>query len=517
MEPLLSRKPLSWILIAALLLPGASLGAGTGTGTEARDVLGVAHAAGRYNFTDEDYLNEGAGRILELGSRVIKVFMVPGTIQTLYSFNSDWSPAPADVVELAQRPYFQALFAKPFSTFVLVVSPVTGTPQFLDGLTREEAAAEQDQMYRLTKYLLTAYANTNKTFILQNWEGDHLLYQGLSASARPDGTRVQGMTDWWNVRQEGVRQARQEVGEHGVEVLHAAEVNFLDDAEDGHVTATNSVLPSTRCDLYSYSSWDLDFTPGELVRALDYLESKAPDSRRFGRRNIYLGEFGLGKDRGAPDGERFERIRQLMEAALGWGVRYAIYWEVFCNEPLKPYSGRPKGRDLRGFWLVRPDGERAPLWDTLVTQLKASLYRISLSSFSNQYFSVNGNGSHAVSAERWVRNSPWEVFTLKDWNGGALLSGDVVTLQAHDGLYLSVDAGPGGKVFARSSQANKAERLIIQKIGATGPIGPGDSVALLAARSNRYLAPEVRGQGAIRALRTTVGPAELFRFVAPDE
>src|SRR5215218_6535343 len=312
-----SRKILPWILTAVLLLPGAASGAGT----DARDVLGVAHAAGRYNFTGEDYLNEGADRLLELGTWVIKVFMVPGKIESFYAFNSDWSPAMTDVVELAQRPYFQALFAKPFSTFILVVVPVSGSNPFLDGLTHEEAVAEQEQMYRLSKHLLTTYANTKKTFILQNWEGDHLLYQGL-AGAAPDEVRVQGMIAWWNARQDGVRQARQEVGENGVQVLHAAEVNFLAQAMKGMVTATNNVLPFTRCDLYSYSSWDLGFTPGELTRALDYLESKAPDSRRFGRRNLYLGEFGMAKDHGAPEGQRFERIRQLMEAALGWGVRY---------------------------------------------------------------------------------------------------------------------------------------------------------------------------------------------------
>lgn len=507
------RKTLAWALAGALLLSTAGVPAAEAA--DARDVLGVAHAAGRYNFTDLDYLNEGADRILELGSRVIKVFMVPSMIQDFYSFNSDWSPAAADLVELAQKPYFQSLFSKPFSTFILVVTPVTGTPQFLDGLTREEAAAEQDQMYRLAKYLLTTYANTGKTFILQNWEGDHLLYQGLSSGAQPSATRVQGMIDWWNARQEGVRQARQEVGEHDVEVLHAAEVNFVGRAQQGMVTATNSVLPSTQCDLYSYSSWDLNFTPGQLTQALDYLAAKAPDSRRFGGRNIYLGEFGMGKDQGAAEGERFERIRQLMEAALGWGVRYAVYWEIFCNEQLRHYTGRPRNKDLRGFWLVRPDGERAPMWETLSTQAKAGLYRAAFSSFANQYFSVAPNG--AVSAERWMRDSPWEIFTLKDWNGGALVSGDTVTLQAHNGLYLSVENGPGGKVFARSSLANKPERFTIEKIGGNGPIGPGDAVALLSARSNRYLAPEVRGQGAIRALRTTVGPAELFRFVAPDE
>lgn len=507
----MSRKSLIRVLAAALLLPGASHGAGTA----APDVLGVAHAAGRYNFTGEDYLNEGADRLLELGTRVIKVFFLPRNVQSVYPFNSDWSPATEDVVELARRPYFQELFAKPFSTFILVITPVTGSSQFLDGLTREEAAAESDQMYRLAKYLLATYANTGKTFILQNWEGDHLLYQGLAAGAAPGEVRIQGMIDWWNARQDGVRQARQEVGEHGASVLHAAEVNFVEDSRLGKVTATNNVLPFTKCDLYSYSSWDLDFTPQQLTRALDYLESKAPDNRRFGRLNIYLGEFGVAKDHGAFEGNRFERIRQIMEAALGWGVRYAVYWQVFCNEAFQTYSGRPRNQDLWGFWLIRPDGERAPMWETLKTQLKASLHRAAFSSYSGQYFSVAGNGDPLVSAGRWLRGGWWETFTLKDWNGGALESGDTVTIQAHDGLYLSVDGGPGGRVYARSSLANRPERFTIRKIGGTGPILPGDSVALQSARSNRYLAPEVGGRGAIRALRTAPGPAEVFKLLLP--
>src|SRR5436305_642550 len=200
-----ARRTLGWGLAAALLL-SAALPAGA---VDARDVLGVAHAAGRYNFTSGDFLNEGGDRILELGSRVIKVFFVPRFIDDNYSFNSNWSPTPVDVVDLAQRPYFQELFAKQFSTYLLVVEPVTGSPQFLDGLSADEAAAENDQMYRLAKYLLTTYANTGKTFILQNWEGDHLLRMGLTASDAPVAVRVQGMIDWWNARQAGVLKARQ--------------------------------------------------------------------------------------------------------------------------------------------------------------------------------------------------------------------------------------------------------------------------------------------------------------------
>src|SRR3954471_16284668 len=96
--------------LAGLLLLATAARAGA---VDARDVLGVAHAAGRYNFTDGNFLNEGADRILELGSRVIKGFLVPDHIQDTYPFNSDWSPPTSDVVELAQHPYFRELFAKP--------------------------------------------------------------------------------------------------------------------------------------------------------------------------------------------------------------------------------------------------------------------------------------------------------------------------------------------------------------------------------------------------------------------
>src|SRR3954471_16821198 len=239
-------RPHQAVLLLLLTLPPAVQAA------ELRDVLGVAHAAGKYTFTSEDYLNEGAGQILELGSHVVKVFVFPGRMSELYGFNSDWSPETGDVVDLVQRPYFQQLFAKPFSTVILEIAPATIGPQFNDGLTPEEAAAERDQMYRLAKYLLTAYAGSGKTFVLQNWEGDHLLREGLAEGADPDPVRIRGMIDWWNARQDGVEQARREAGPRGVRVLHAAEVNQLADAMAGKVTATNDIVPYTHCDLYSY-------------------------------------------------------------------------------------------------------------------------------------------------------------------------------------------------------------------------------------------------------------------------
>lgn len=139
-----------------------------------RDVLGAAHAGGRYSFTGQDFLNEGADVLLALGTRVIKVWFVLDPSGP-YPWNPDGLPPAGDLVELAGRPMYRRLFEKPFTTYFLVVPPVTGHSQFLDGMTAAETAAERAAFEALARHLLQTYAGTGKTFVLQNWEGDHLL------------------------------------------------------------------------------------------------------------------------------------------------------------------------------------------------------------------------------------------------------------------------------------------------------------------------------------------------------
>ena len=88
------RVSVALLLAVSLLVPPAGA-------VEVRDVLGVAHVAGKYNFTSDDFLNEGADRVLELGSRVIKVWFRRNA-DVDYAFNSDWKPQPKTYVELAQ-------------------------------------------------------------------------------------------------------------------------------------------------------------------------------------------------------------------------------------------------------------------------------------------------------------------------------------------------------------------------------------------------------------------------------
>ncbi|HVS00758.1 MAG TPA: hypothetical protein VMW27_29325 [Thermoanaerobaculia bacterium] len=473
---------------------------------EARDVLGAAHVAGKYNFTGDDYLNEGADRLLDLGTRVIKVWFRLDP-EAYYPFNSDWSPAPANLVELAQKPYYQELFAKPFTTYFLVIAPVTVTSQFLDGMTPEETAAEREHMRSLAAYLLTTYAWSGKTFVLQNWEGDHLMRQGLPAGVEPYPNRIQGMRDWWTARQEGVEQARREVAAQGVTVAHAAEVNLITEAMAGKITATNDVLPFIHPDLVSYSSWDVRFDRAQLVQALDYLEEKTPDSALFGDRNVYLGEFGGVRDQMAVGADIPTVIQGLAEAALGWGVRWAVYWQVYCNSTVRDLHGRrPAVRDMRGFWLVRPDNRKTRMWETFQKRLSGTLTRVALASDSGdgRLVAVGDGGAVRVNLDR---PRPWTTFTITDLNGGALRSGERVTLQSHSGFYLSTDGT--GKVTAKSAEAGPAETFVLWKIGGTGTIQGSDDIALQAG-SGRYVI--VEGSGQLRAAGTATDPLAKFRF-----
>jgi len=358
------------------------------TPEQLRDIIGVTHVNGQYHLTDKDFLNEGADQILSLGSRVIKVWFDKPSDS--YRFNSQW-PGAGSMVETAQSPYFRKLFDKPFTTYILMCFSM-GRPggYFRDGLTDEQRADEQKQFYALAKCLLTTYKGSGKTFVLQHWEGDWLIRGNFNKDVDPEPKAIQGMIDWLNARQAGVDQARQELGQTGpardgrahVRVYHAAEVNrVVASMEQGRPGLVNAVLPHTKLDLVSYSAWDSATEhfqdPNVLRRALDFIAANTPDSPDFGDRNVYIGEFGMPENEFSA-GQIQKAIPNAVNTALDWGCPYIVYWQLYCNE-LRPGKGPPPVKnndDVRGFWLIKPDGSKARTWDyfysLLNTQIQSS-------------------------------------------------------------------------------------------------------------------------------------------------
>jgi len=265
-----------WLMLVAVVVPPvwaappATEPAQSERPKDLRDVVGSSHIHGLYHFTQEDFVNEGADKLLELGTRVIKLAF-RDHMESYYPFNCQW-PELKSLVEVAETPYLRKLLAKPFTTVILMTyTPGKDLHYFTAGMTAEDIEREKTSFRDLTRYLLTQYRGTGKTFVLQNWESDWVLTPPqivhADASVQPTDVAVRGMIAWFNARQEGVEQARREVGMHGVTVAHAAEVNLLARAMEGKSTATNSVLPETHCDLYSYSAWDTVQSGPERFRA----------------------------------------------------------------------------------------------------------------------------------------------------------------------------------------------------------------------------------------------------------
>ncbi|MHC4727212.1 MAG: hypothetical protein ACYS17_08255, partial [Planctomycetota bacterium] len=187
--------------------------------------------------------------------------------------------------------------------------------------------------------------------------------------ANPTLKAISGMIGWLNARQEGVKEAKKEIGTDGVWVYHAAEVNrVVSTMEEGRPNMVDKVLPYTKLDLVSYSAWDATAEYSEnsqiLHEALDFIAENMPDSVEFGNRNVYLGEFGMPENKFSP-----EKIKKVIpgavETALNWGCPYIVYWQLYCNE-LKDNKQKPPVQSndaVRGFWLIRPDGSKAWTWD----------------------------------------------------------------------------------------------------------------------------------------------------------
>lgn len=337
--------------------------------------IGSTHVAGDYYLTTEDYLNEGAIQILNTGMRVIKAYLFKPAGG--YPYNSTW-PGFSSMVQTAQHPYFQELFNRPFETYVLTAYSFVSTNEhyFRSGVSDTQAAAEEQQFHDLAAYLLTTYRGTGKTFVLQHWEGDWAIRGNYctDVSCDPSDTAVNGMIRWLNARQDGVTRARNEITDTDVKVYSACEVNLVALAMQGRRTVTNNVLPYTHCDLYSYSSYDIIGQASEdptlttsrqaFRDALDYIASKAPDSAAFGNKNVYVGEYGWpevtsSQDPVASTEKSLRVIRMTTEEALAWGCPYMLYWQVYDNEcRVVP----PANADARGFYLIKPDGTRAPAW-----------------------------------------------------------------------------------------------------------------------------------------------------------
>ena len=348
------------VALAAATLPGTSP-AQTFAPFNTRVACQTIAPGYQFEAPGKDKLVETTDRIHELGSDAIKVEM-SSRVTTRYGVSLSGVSTLAQMLNL---PSFQHLFTKGFQTFVVWAYPLTVSDSFwLNGVTAGEQTAHYNEIYDLVVAMRNSPALAGTTVMLGHWEGDNWL--GTSSGADPGATAINGMKDYYRLRQNAVNAARAATPSSTVAVYHYAEVNAVLQTQwnPGWVTVSHNVLddPTVQVDLISYSCWEAStvqpFNASYLTWSLSDIESHAHFTSAFpGAKKVYLGEFGFPRVWDATtfstEIEQRDQCRAVIKTAVGWGVPFTFYWQLYNNEttPLQ-----------RGFWLIDDTNVKQLVW-----------------------------------------------------------------------------------------------------------------------------------------------------------
>lgn len=313
--------------------------------------LGTQTFAGRYQFTTNTLLVETAQAIRAMGSDILKFYLGRDYPR---QYRIRLGPGITNLTTLVRdEPSVRTVLGLPFRHVFAWAYSFTpgGDTYWKDGMSATEQAREYAEMHALTRHLLTCYSGTGKRFYLGHWEGDWHLLTDYVTTNNPSPTAIQGLRDWLNTRQRAVDDARRETPHAGVDVFLYAEVNRVRDAmlhgPASNQRLVNAVLPGVPdLDYVSWSSYDgQDLDRAELHRTLDYIESQLSTHKaaRIPGRRVFVGEYGWGSL--SPEAQE-PRVRAYLGRLLDWGVPFALFWEIYNNEPGRAFAlideqGRP--------------------------------------------------------------------------------------------------------------------------------------------------------------------------------
>lgn len=316
-------------------------------------------------FTDRTRLVESAEAIRDLGSNTIKLNIGRGALE---GYRLPPNPKIRTLREMAEHePSFRRVLDMPFSNYVFWAMPLTTSENcWLKGLSRVDREKEYREMYDLSCYLLKTYSGTGRMFLLGHWEGDWCLLGSSDPAQTPTPQAIKGMTDWLNVRQQAVDDAKRDTPHKAVGVYSYTEINLIRKAMAGGTTLINDVVPKTNVDLVSFSSYDgleqekgLDGIGDKLKRALDYIESKLPPKKTdFPGRRVIVGEYGFPLKYTKTPEAQDANMRAVAAAALEWGAPFILFWEMYDNDALEG------GINPTGFWMINNKGKKQPVYIT---------------------------------------------------------------------------------------------------------------------------------------------------------
>ena len=349
-------------------------------------ILGTHTIGAHYQFTEKTRLLETAEVIRGMGSNIIKFRLGPDFNKRNYA-----GPDPgkySTLTELARdEPSIRTVFNMPFYYYfmwVRTMQPVRWSDP--EGYSEKDAEIEYREIYDLACHLLKTYDGSGKAFYFGHWEGDWLLVNGFNAQQDPIPHRVENMIKWLNNRQRAVDDAKRDTPHKDVEIYHYSEVNQVVKGLNGKPCCTTEVLPHVIVDCVSYSAYDAQKDPEQLLpAALNFIEKHLPQKSGVPGRRVFIGEFGYKAKGNGPELQK-TRSLELARIAVEWGCPFVLYWQLYDNE-------FENGR-YNGFWLIDHTGEKQPLFHAL------EAFFSSTRSYIEQHRAAHGSPPSATTFRR---------------------------------------------------------------------------------------------------------------------
>ncbi|HMN68015.1 MAG TPA: hypothetical protein PKC28_05700 [Bdellovibrionales bacterium] len=356
--------------------------------------FGVAHQLVGYNPKGalSNVFVDGANDALSLGIKTFKINISRGALlSNFYQIPQSQLNSVNSMVEMSKLPAYNQVLEMPFDTIFLDADNIS-----LDGrsanywnfdavaMTAYDEQAVYNETYDFGVYLLTKFAATNRTFVIQNHEGDwHTLVNGVDANGNTvlrydlpgSDVGLENFRKYWTVRQRAIDDARKAVASQA-KLYHMCEVvrlaGLVDDSLAGTRTVkgkslTRDVLPQVTCDLVGYSAHDTANAGDGLVRftkALSLIRQHAKTSPTFGANQVIISEIAVPEllSNGAylP---QIEGIAQLIRDLLKGGMPYVLYWQMY-EEPTGNYIRASNGqlsKMAQRLFQLFAEGAPAPL------------------------------------------------------------------------------------------------------------------------------------------------------------
>ena len=310
-----------------------------------------------------------------VGSRLFKFALKQSTPQ-MYPWNNvgqwAWPRSVSSLAELASTNQIRTLLSQTFlgtnfTTFVIWAYTIgLDDGYWCRGvITDADQEKETTQFHDLTLHLMSSYAGSGVTFVLEHWEGDWAARCGnYNTSVPPAPQVVSNMVKWLQARQSGVESGRRTwcalqrdtlnapldcadqkeiMRTAAVSVMNSCEVNLvLASIQSAFPNLIRSVVPHVSLDMLSYSSYEAQSNPQLLGSALDFMYSQMNKSTGAPQRPIFITDWGVPLEQVDP-AQAVAVAKTVLSTALSRSfVAHIFHWQIINNE-LKDVPGNCAG------------------------------------------------------------------------------------------------------------------------------------------------------------------------------